>query len=183
MKCFFCVFVSCFFYFNIFGQSDSTVLVPVIREAANNMLQSFKNKDFDGFVKYNNPNLVQMMGGERQFSIFLTEEIKSLKGVEFTEMKAGTVLRLITSAQPLQCIVEQFSEILINGSPVSSVSHLIGVSTDAGKTWKFADANTASMDEIKTIIPELNSQLYIPRKKEQSGIHLAALLKNYRPEY
>ena len=120
MKCFFVVLLGCVFSVTVFAQSDSTELVPVIREAANNMLQSFKNKDFNGFVKYNNDNLVQMMGGEQQFSNYLRDEMKSLNGVEFTEMKAGTVVRLITTTEPLQCIVQQFSEIVINGSPVSS---------------------------------------------------------------
>jgi hypothetical protein len=183
MKYFFCVIAGCFFITVSTAQADSTKLVPAILESANNMLQSFKNKDFNGFVKYNNSNLVQMMGGESQFSNYLQDEIKALKGVEFSEMKAGTVLRLFTATQPLQCLVEQFSEIVIDGNPVSSVSHLIGVSNDAGKTWKFADANTGTVEEIKSIIPELNPQLVIPRKKQQSGVHLSTLLKSYQPEY
>lgn len=183
MKTFFSVLVICFFNLALSAQSDTSQLAPVIRDAANKMLQSFKNKDFLGFVKYNNANLVQMMGGENQFSTYLQDEMKALKGVEFSEMKAGTVLQVVTSTQPMQCLVEQFSEITVNGNPVSSVSHLIGVSSDAGKTWKFADANTGTVEEIKSIIPDLSPNLKIPRKKQQTGVHLAVLLKDYQPEY
>jgi putative methionine-R-sulfoxide reductase with GAF domain len=183
MKFFFSVLLICFSSSHIAAQSDSSQLALVIRESANRMLQSFKNKDFTGFVRYNNTNLVEMMGGENQFSLYLQDEMKSLKGVEFSEMKAGTVLQVVTTTQPMQCLVEQFSEIVINGNPVSSVSHLIGVSADAGKTWKFADANTGTIEEIKSIIPELSPNLRIPKKQQQSGIHLSALLKNYKPEY
>ena len=183
MKRVFCLLIFCGSGLSLFSQSDSVALVSNIRTAANSMLESFKNKDFNSFVKYNNPNLVAMMGGENEFAGYLREEISGLKNVVFSEMKAGSVLRLVTNGKPLQCIVEQLSELIINGQPVSSVSHLIGISIDAGKTWHFADANTASAEEIKSIIPELSPLILIPRKKQENGVHLATLLKTYHPEY
>ncbi len=183
MKRVFSFLIVCLSSHSLYSQPDSVVIVGNIRAAANSMLQSFKSRDFNGFVKYNNPNLVAMMGGENEFVAYLQQEINGLKNVEFSEMKAGSVLRLVSRSQQMQCIIEQFSELIINGQPVSSVSHLVGVSTDGGKTWRFADANTASADEIKTIIPELNPLMLIPKKKQETGIHLATLLKSYHPEY
>ncbi len=183
MKFVFCFLFLCSSALSLFSQSDSIALVGNIKGAANTMLSSFKNKDFDQFVKYNNPNLVAMMGGENEFVSYLKEEINGLKNVVFSEMKAGSVLRLVTYGKPMQCIIEQFSELIINGQPVSSVSHLIGISIDGGKTWRFADANTASADEIKSIIPELSPLLLIPKKKQENGVHLTTLLKTYHPEY
>lgn len=180
--------VLCILYFSgyatfLHAQTDSATLASNIRAAANTMLQSFKNHDYSGFVKFNNTNLVAMMGGENEFAAYLRQEMDAMKGVEFSQMQAGSVIRLITKASPMQCIVEQFSELRVNGQPISSVSHLVGVSTDGGKTWRFADANTASEEEIKSIIPNLSPLIIIPKKQQQSGVDLKTLLKTYRPEY
>ncbi|WP_336514984.1 hypothetical protein [Pollutibacter soli] len=174
-------FCSCAPFLN--AQTDSVTLASNIRTAADSMLQSFRDQDFIGFVKYNNTNLVAMMGGENEFASYLRQEMDALKGVEFSQMKAGSVIRLITKASPMQCVVEQFSELKINGQPVSSVSHLVGVSSDGGKTWRFADANTASEEEIKSIIPNLSPLIVIPKKQQKSGVDLTTLLKSYRPVY
>lgn len=180
--------VLCILFFStcatlLHAQTDSAALASNIRTAANSMLQSFKNHDYTGFVKYNNTNLVAMMGGENEFAAYLRQEMDAMKGVEFSQMKAGSVIRLITKASPMQCIVEQFSELKINGQPVSSVSHLVGVSNDGGKTWRFADANTASEEEIRSIIPNLSPLIVIPKKQQQSGVDLNTLLKTYHPVY
>jgi hypothetical protein len=165
------------------SQTDSASLIPGIRAAADSMTTAFRNKDFTTFAHFNNTRLMDMLGGESGFVEFMEKQIELLKDVSFTEMKAGRVIRVLTCNGTQQCIIEQLSEIKMEGIVVSSVSHLVGLSVDGGKSWRFADANNGTKEEFASIMPELCPTMLIPKKKQEMGMSLADLLKDYKTVY
>ncbi len=164
-------------------QTDSLSLIPGIRAAADSMTTAFRNKDFTTFAHYNNTRLLDLVGGESGFVEFMEKQIELLKDVTFTEMKAGRIIRVLAYNGTQQCIIEQLSEIKMEGIVVSSVSHLVGLSVDGGKSWRFTDANNGTKEEFASIMPELSPALIIPKKKQEMGKTLAELLKDYKTEY
>jgi len=164
------------------AQEDSASLVPGIRASADSMAATFFRKDYRTFSTYNNATLVEMLGGEESFANFIEKQMSALGGMTFTRIYAGRILRVIPSAKPMQCIVEQCSEILYQGNYISAISHLVGISTD-GREWRFADGNSDSGRDIRTLIPELSPELIIPKKKQVLGVRLEDMLKNYVTAY
>jgi hypothetical protein len=82
-----------------------------------------------------------------------------------------------------QCIVEQQSQIHMPGQMMSSISHLVGLSADGGYTWHFADANQGTLEQFRTIMPELNPAMPIPKKKLVTDKTLDQLLADYQTSY
>jgi hypothetical protein len=175
----------CFFALAKIGmaQADSVRLVPVIKAAADSMTNAFLKKDFATFAHFNNTRLLDMLGGESGFVEFLEKQMELLKEVSFSEMKTGRVIRVLAYNGTHQCIIEQQSEINMEGMVISSVSHLVGLSVDGGVNWRFADANNGTKEEFASILPELSPAMIIPKKKQEMGKALAELLKDYKTEY
>jgi hypothetical protein len=165
------------------SQADSVRLVPVIKAAADSMTNAFLKKDFTSFAHFNNTRLLDMLGGETGFVEFLEKQIELLKDVNFTEMKTGRIIRVLAFNGTHQCIIEQQSELSMDGMVISSVSHLVGLSADGGVNWRFADANNGTKEEFASIMPELSPAMIIPKKKQEMGKSLVELLKNYKTEY
>jgi hypothetical protein len=146
------------------------------------MTAAFGRKDYRAFAMYNNPTLVEMLGGEETFANFIGNQVSSLKDMKFSQVRAGRILRVLPDTNPRQCIVEQYTEIGLQGSFISVISHLIGIS-DNGRDWRFADGNSDSGRDIRILIPALSPTLAIPRKKQAMGMRLEELLKNYTTAY
>jgi hypothetical protein len=165
------------------AQADSASIVPRIRAAADSMLAAFKEKDYRTFARFNNEKLVETLGGPDNFAAFLDQQIKSMEGLAFTEIRTGRIIRVVPYRNTWQCIVEQQSQVNLPGQVISSISHLVGLSTDGGNTWHFADANQGSLDQFRTIMPELNPAMPIPKKKQVPDKTLDQLLSDYQTSY
>ena len=164
------------------AQTDSASLVPGIRAAADSMTAAFARKDFKAFTAFNTPKLVEMLGGPESFVNFLEKQVSELKGMSFKEVRAGRILRVLPNTKPMQCIVEQLMEIDYQGSPISAITHLVGIS-DNGRDWTFADGNSDTGSNIKLLIPQISPALVIPKKKQAFGVKLDSMLKEYKTVY
>jgi len=165
------------------AQADSAALVPGIRSAADSMMASFRRRDFTTFARYNNENLVRVLGGPEEFAKFLEVQLSSMEGLTFTDMRAGKIIRLMPYQESWQCIIEQYVQVNIQGAMISSVSHLVGITRDQGKNWYFADPNQGTLDQFKQIMPELNPGMPIPRKIQVPGKTIEELLRDYKTSY
>jgi hypothetical protein len=166
-----------------FAQADSASIAPRIRAAADSMLMAFKQKDYRTFARFNNEKLVESLGGEENFAAFLDKQIKSLEELQFTEIRTGRIIRVMPYQNTWQCIVEQQSQVRIPEQVMSTISHLVGLSTDGGYTWHFADANQGTVEQFRTIMPELNPAMPIPKKKLAIAKTLDQLLADYQTSY
>jgi hypothetical protein len=164
------------------AQMDSASMVPYIRESADSMTATFARGDFKSFARYNNPSLIEMLGGPESFTNFMEKQVHDLNGVSFKEVRAGRILRVLAKAKPAQCIVEQLMEIDYQGTTIAVVSHLVGISEN-GREWTFADGNSDTGKNIRMLIPKISPLLVIPRKKQAVGMKLDSLLREYKTVY
>jgi hypothetical protein len=147
------------------------------------MLSAFRQKDFRTFARFNNEKLLDMLGGAENFAIFMDQQMKSMEGIEFTVIRAGRIIRVTPYKDTWQCILEQQTQISAQGTVISSVTHLVGVSTNRGYSWRFIDANQGSPEQFRDIMPELNPAMPVPRKKQVSGQTLEEMLTVYQTTY
>ena len=61
----------------------------------------------------------------------------------------------------LQATVQQTLEIIVPGGIITNSSSLIALSGDEGKSWHFMDATTGDLAKIRTLFPNLSTDLVV----------------------
>jgi len=137
-----------------------------IRLSAANMMAAFKVKDFKTFGQYMNPAILNMLGGVDSFAVFTANQMQSIPDTAVKLMTAGRILQIVTTPADMQCVVEQHMVMELSGFRFASTSHLVGESTDKGKSWTFFDAADGGFAGAKDIKPNISPKLKIPKKRQ-----------------
>lgn len=144
---------------------------------------TFQRKDWNAFTNYMHPELVKMLGGKKQFAVFIEQQMKSMEAAVVDKSASGNVLQLLRYKNQWQCIVESYLEMTVESTIISSVSSNIGVSFDDGKSWKFIRLSNGNEEKMKQMFKDLSPDLQAPINKTAVGVTLEELLLTYKPVY
>jgi hypothetical protein len=133
-----------------------------IYRSGDSMLAAFRRKDWITFVRYNHPNMLQRMGGEKAFASFVSLQMKQLPDSAVKTVSLGKILQVVNTQNDKQCVVEQNMEISVEGRNFTKKTYLVGQSLNGGNSWTFFDASTKTLLAPKEIKPDLSSELKIP---------------------
>ena len=136
-----------------------------IYRSGDSMLEAFRRKDWNTFVKFNHPNMVQRMGGEKAFASFVSMQMTQLPDSAIRTVSLGKILQVVETGTDKQCVVEQNMEISVEGRNFNKKTYLVGQSLDGGNSWTFFDASTKTLLAPKDIKPDLSPELKIPAVK------------------
>lgn len=173
----------CLLSLQLKAQTDSLLLKQNIKAGMDSVSATFQRKDWNAFTNYMHPDLVKMMGGEKQFASFLEQQMKSMEDGTIDKSASGNILQLLRYKNQWQCIVESYLQMTVESTMVSSVSSNIGVSFDEGKTWKFIRLSNGNEEKMKQMFKDLSPELRAPNYKAAVGVTLEDLLKTYTPVY
>lgn len=139
----------------------------VAKQQAQAMVTAYAKADYLTMARYTNKKVLSMLGGPQKMAAALKLKMDELdkKGVELTSADVGEVMQLVSTPTEMYCIIPQYIRMHTTESKLYSRSHLLGISTDKGKTWTFLDANGQTPEMIKGIIPELSKEIIIPEKE------------------
>lgn len=165
------------------AQTDSVLLKQNIKTGMDSVSATFMRKDWSAFTTHMHPDLVKMMGGDKNFTVFLEQQMSSMGDAVVNKSASGNVLQLLRYKNQWQCIVESYLEMTVDSTVVSSVSSNIGVSFDEGKTWKFIRLSNGKEQIMKQFFKDLSPGLQAPFNKTAVGVRLDELLKTYVPVY
>ena len=165
------------------AQTDSLLLKQNIKAGMDSVSATFQRKDWSAFTNYMHPDLVKMLGGEKQFAGFIEQQMKSMEDATIDRSASGNILQLLFYKNQWQCIVESYLEMTVESTIVSSVSSNIGVSFDNGKSWKFIRLSNGNEEKMKQMFTDLSPELQAPINKTAVGVRLEELLKSYKPVY
>lgn len=165
------------------AQTDSLLLKQNIKAGMDSVSATFQRKDWSAFTNYMHPELVKMLGGEKQFAGFIEQQMKSMEDATIDRSASGNILQLLFYKNQWQCIVESYLEMTVESTIVSSVSSNIGVSFDNGKSWKFIRLSNGNEEKMKQMFTDLSPELQAPINKTAVGVRLEELLKSYKPVY
>jgi len=117
-------------------------------------------KVIDGTI----PTVVALMGGKEKAVEQLREMINDMKskGFKFIDAKAGEPGEIFTEGKSTFVIVPTTFEMEFAKGRVRGSSYLLGISSDAGKTWKFADGAGLQDGNIKKVLPKLPPKMKLP---------------------
>lgn len=152
------LFLLSFLHFN-------AIQPPAVKEQATKMGQALLRGDYKTFVHYTYPGIVKMSGGADQLATTLSTLMSQMKekGVVVTGVTLGAVSKVVTSGKELQCTLEQHTAMNVPDGKIINTTTLICISADGGKNWTFVDTSNKDMATIKNVLPNLSSQIVIPK--------------------
>jgi hypothetical protein len=177
------LFALCLLSLKIKAQTDSLLLKQNIKAGMDSVSATFQRKDWNAFTNYMHPDLVKMLGGKKQFAVFIEQQMKSMEDATVQKSASGNILQLLRYKNQWQCIVESYLEMTVESTLVSSVSSNIGVSFDEGKNWKFIRLSNGNEEKMKQMFKDLSPELSAPNYKAAVGVTLEEMLKTYTPVY
>lgn len=128
-----------------------------IKKEAEIMSNLMVNKKYDDFLKYMHPSLITMMGGKEKVLDIFKQGLPD--GTTIKSVKISYPSDTVKVNNQIQCTLKEEIEMKVKGGKLIAISTLVGLSDDDGKTWYFLDANSKSLETLKTAFPNLSSRL------------------------
>ena len=155
--------VTSIFMFQAYSQNMKTT----IKIQAMDMAGALVKNDFNGFIKYMPPKVIEVAGGKQKLKLNMDSADAAMKqfNIEFKKIIIGHPGDIITYKEQLQCIVPQSTNMKTPLGEMYVETSLIAISMDKGKNWYFIDTNMYKADMLKTALPDLSPKLIIPPQK------------------
>lgn len=166
-----------------FAQFDTVMISKKASAGEDSLIAMFKRKDWNRYVSYMHPSVVEMIGGKENFVSTLQQTMKALETAKFDVFKNGRVLQVIKENGEYQCVVESFMQMTLNGVMITGSSYDLAFSTD-GESWTFLRIDqTLTPETIKQLVPELSPDIKLPKSQFQQDKTLEEFMKTYQLEY
>ena len=139
----------------------------ILKTQATEMAESFMKEDYATLAKYTYPKIVELMGGKDNMIAILKKGVEDMqkKGVTFKSVSVTPTSLKAKAGKEIHTIVAQTIVMGVPGGTLTSNSYLLAITADNGKTWRFVDtAQMTDMDKIKSVFPNYNPDLKIPKK-------------------
>lgn len=158
------ILISCF----TFGQVDN----KKVKEQAELTAKSLLQGDYETLLRFTYPKVIEMVGGrERMISLIKKGKVEmGQQGISFETVTIGEPSKTVKAGEEIHCLVPQTIFMKVPKGKMKSETHLLAVSKDNGNNWFFIDTVNLTMDNVKTVLPNYNSDLKIPTKKQPKFI-------------
>ena len=165
------------------AQFDTLFISKKASAGEDSLIALFKRKDWNRYVDYMHPSVVEMVGGKEKFVTTLQQSMTALESAKFDAFKNGRVLQTTRANGQYQCVIESFMQMTLSGVIISGCSYDLAFSTD-GESWTFLRIDqTLTPDTIKQLVPELSPDLKLPKSQFEQGKTLEEFMKTYQLEY
>jgi hypothetical protein len=139
------------------------------RRDANAMLFAFLKNDVDTYVSYAHPKVIEKMGGKEKLIASLHKGFESMRadGHHLVKAAAGSPLQIVKAGDELHAVLplQEVINVPAKRGEIHMPGHLVGVSRDGGKTWKFFNATALSKEAVRQYLPNYNDKLKLPARK------------------
>lgn len=149
--------------------ADDPAAPPAVKRLAETVAAATVAGDHKTVIALTYPPVVKEMGGADKAvaaTAKLMDELRA-KGITLTAVKVGEPGKPVTGGGKTYVVVPTRTELAAPQGTVRSKSFLLAISTDAGKTWTFADgtglAKKAARDKV---LPDLPAALTLPEREK-----------------
>lgn len=156
----FLIFCNCTFSQNQFSKK--------IISDCEKMIFAMKNKDYNTILNYTYPKIIEIGGGKNKlFSLIKSSYEKMEKeGFFFEDEILGEPQKVYIAGKELHCIVPKNEIMKTPKGRIKATYYLLGISKDDGKNWFFIESHMLNSENIKTIFPNFNYDLKIPKNSK-----------------
>jgi hypothetical protein len=148
--------------------ADAQNLATTIKVQAMKMGSAVINNDFNTFVKFMHPNIVDFAGGEKQMKSKMDSAYQAMKRfkLSFKRYWIGSPGEIVSHNNQLQALLPQSTTIQTSMGEITVETTMIVISNDGGKNWWFIDTNVYKAEKLKNTLPDLSPKLVIPPQKK-----------------
>jgi hypothetical protein len=135
-----------------------------VRQKVDEISAALISGNFAKVVDLTYPKVVQMVGGREKMIDLLkagTQEMLA-HGSAITAVVVGTPSEFRTVGKEVFVVVPSSITLSVPGGKLTQKSFTVGVSSDAGRTWFFVDANNLGGEKIKMVFPTFPATLQLP---------------------
>lgn len=140
---------------------------PQVLLDADKMAGAFLKKDYNTFVKYTYPGLIEKAGGRESFLMKFESSIKELEseGAKCDSVIISEPSQMVTCYGMLQCVLKQEMVVSYTGQKsYKDITYLIAFSGDDGKSWTFLNGARRTLLEIVKEFPRVCGNLPLDEK-------------------
>ena len=136
----------------------------LVRQKAAEISQALAAGDFGTVVRLTYPKVVELAGGSEKMIGHLQTGMQKMKsnGVAIASVKVGSPSEFQAAGADLFAIVPTAIELNVPGGKLTQKSFVVGISSDAGQSWLFADGNGLGADQVKTVFPNFPDSVPLP---------------------
>ena len=145
-----------------------SVLKKNLQDQLTQMTHAFISNDYETLVKFTYPSLVEKAGGLEKSIEQVKKDIEDLKeqGVTFDSISIGQPTIFVSAGEEIHTLIPQTLFLNVPRGTLMSESFLIAITKDEGLTWYFIDTAEIDNNNVKKTLPNYNSDLKIPPKKD-----------------
>jgi hypothetical protein len=147
------------------AQTDSSSASQRALYFANNLVNAFRNSNWNEYLNISYPGVIRYYGGKQGFSEYV-QRLRSINNNILEE--APEQLEMIQIQHDLkewQCVVKKTRQTLIDGKKAIIISYLVGQSKDEGQNWTYFDVAYNSVENVVYIMPDIFDSLTVPQRK------------------
>ncbi|MFD0767058.1 hypothetical protein ACFQZI_19530 [Mucilaginibacter lutimaris] len=136
----------------------------VVKQQATVVANALLKSDYKTVVDHTYPKAVAMAGGKQKMLQMITAGINQMKAQGFVFEKAtiGEAGNFYKAGNEIHCLIPEAIVMKTPQGRFASKNNLLCVSADGGKNWSFLDLNQGTINSVRTLFPNFNSNLIIP---------------------
>jgi len=137
----------------------------VVKRQADVVGKALLNSDFKTVVAHTYPKAVSIGGGKEKLVQMMTAGINQMKaqGFAFEKVTIGQPGKFYKAGTEIHCLIPEQLIMKTARGRMAASSSLLAVSSDGGKNWSFLDMNQGTINSVKQLFPNFNSNLVIPK--------------------
>lgn len=145
--------------------SKSTPKVEELRSSISASIDSlafaYINENYDQFVSYTHPSMLQSIGGVEKTVQLLRSTNESLKEQETSVSKIAfsDIYDIKNDGKTIQALVAQKITYKERGDSREELQKMIAISEDKGKSWKYINIGKNTKAEMTKLFPVINPNL------------------------
>jgi hypothetical protein len=122
--------------------------------------------NFAAVIDMTYPKILELMGGREKAISLVETQMKAMKeqGATILDFKLGVPSEFKTGGSELFTVIPTTVIVKMPAGKLTGKSFLVGISSDQGKTWSFADGAQMTEESIKTLFPKFPPSLKLPEK-------------------
>jgi hypothetical protein len=167
MRLFLILLLALFFHCS-FGQADP----QKIKTQAELTAQALLKGDYETFIEFTYPKVIEMLGGKEKMMAMLKNGTMEMEqqGIGFESVTIGTPSASVQAGEEIHCLVPQTIIMKIPNGKIKTETFLLAISPDNGGRWFFIDTSNLKMENVTKVLPNYNTDLIIPTKKQPEMI-------------
>jgi hypothetical protein len=140
--------------------------IDLVKQKADELGRATVAGNFGLVLDMTYPKIVEQMGGREKALGIIETWMKTTRdqGIEILTFRIGAPSEFKTGGSDLFIVIPTEVDAKLRDGKLTTKSFLVGISSDQGKTWFFADGAQLNEENIKSMFPKFPAALKLPAK-------------------